>query len=121
MASLAILLLHSSDEPEVAVAALRAARAAAARPDAPRPVLRLDAEGVRVGARGVAEALSGGGRPDCRALLDGFTADGGRIEVARDAWRDRGYADDALVAGAELSGPDGLTDLARAGFVVVSF
>jgi predicted peroxiredoxin len=121
MTALAVLLLHSTDEPEVAVAALRAARAAAARPGARRPVLRLDAEGVRLAARGVAEALTGGGRPDCKALLDGFVAAGGRLQVARDAWTDRGYLDDALVPGAEMTGPEGLADLAREGHAFVSF
>ena len=121
MAALALLLLHSADEPETAVAALRAAQAAAARPGSPRPVLWLDAEGVRLAARGVAEALSGGGRPDCVALLRAFTAGGGRIRVSRDAWRDRHFQDDALVEGAELVGPEGLADLAHDGYAFVSW
>jgi hypothetical protein len=41
--------------------------------------------------------------------------------VAREAWRDRGFLDDALIPGAALAGPEGLAALARAGHPFVSF
>lgn len=122
MAALAVVLLHAADEPEFAAAALRAAHAAAQRPGEPRPVLWLDAEGARVGARGVAEALGGGGgRPDTKALLEAFHAAGGRILVAEEAWRERGFDDAALVPGARLAPPKTLAELADAGYAFLSF
>lgn len=107
---IAVHLLHASDEPEHAVAALALLRAAAERGGAPRLV--LDLEGVRLAAKGVAAALRGDGRPDPATLLAAALAAGARILVVRDAWAARGYADDALVEGAVLAGPEDVAALA---------
>ncbi len=122
MSVLAVLLLRSTDEPERAVAALGVAMAAVgARNGKEAPVLVLEDEGVRLGAKGVAEAISGGGRPDAKGLLSSFVRGGGRLLVSREAWRQRGYGDDALVEGATLAGPETLAALAAAGFSIASF
>ena len=124
MAALAVLLLRSTDEPDVAVAALRSAHGAALRPrrgPQPAPALLLEAEGARLAAKGVADVLSGGGRPDVRALLEGFQKAGGRVLVSAAAWRERGYQDDALVPGAVLVGAEALADLAAEGLAIASF
>lgn len=97
---LGIHLVHSTDEPERTVAAVRMLAAAAEA--GARPVLLLDVEGVRLAARGVAETLRGDGRPDVKALLTGAIDRGARLAVLADAWRERGYLDDALLAGAAL-------------------
>jgi uncharacterized protein len=119
---LAVLLLRSTDEPERAVAALSAARAATTLgATAQRPALVLDDEGVRIAAKGVAEAISGGGRPDAKEILTAFVSAGGRVLASRDAWRGRGYLDDALVEGATLVGAEILAELAAAGYAIASF
>jgi predicted peroxiredoxin len=116
---LCVLLLHSSDEPDRAAAALEAAHAATAvgRPAA----LYLASEGSRVAARGVAEALSGGGRPDLASLLSRFVARGGRVLVSGPCWRARGFAADALVPGGAVVEPEALSNLAAEGYVFASF
>jgi predicted peroxiredoxin len=117
MAALCVVLLHSTDDPDRAVAGVRAASEAGGRAG-----MWLDAEGVRLAARGVAETLSNAdGRPDVAALLAGFAEAGGRIWVSGPCWRDRGYADDALVNGATLVEPARLAALAAEGFVFASF
>ena len=121
MAALAVLLVRSTDDPDRAVAAVRAAHAAAAAFPASKPALVLDDEGVRVGAKGVAEVLSGGGRPNVKAMLAAFVAAGGRVLVSRDAWNERGYAADALVDGAALVDADALAQLAASGYAIASF
>src|SRR5262245_1532330 len=98
------MLLHSTDDPDRAVAGVRAADAAGKG-----AAMWLDAEGVRLGAKGVAEALSGAdGRPDVKAMLARFAQAGGRIWVSGPCWRDRGFAADALVEGAEVVEPERL-------------
>src|SRR5262245_49420768 len=122
MSALAVLLLRSTDEPERAVAALDAARAAAvAKGNAKPVVLLLDDEGARLAARGVAEAITGGGRPDARAILSQFVDAGGRLLVSRAAWLARGFSDDALLQGATLVGPESLGALAADGYSIASF
>jgi hypothetical protein len=117
MPALCVLLLHSTDVPDLAVAAVRAASAAGRGAG-----MWLDAEGVRLAAKGVAETLSGAdGRPDVAAMLAGFADAGGRIWVSTPCWRDRGFADDALVRGATLEEPGRLAALAAEGFVFVSY
>ncbi|MCC7139868.1 MAG: DsrE family protein [Planctomycetes bacterium] len=119
---LAVLLLCSTDDPDRAAAALLAARAAAVFGATPRPaVLLLESEGVRLGAKGVAEAISGGGRPDAKDALASFVRAGGRVLVARAAWAERGYQDDALVEGASLCGPSALAELAASHYAIASF
>ena len=110
---LAVLCLHSTDEPDLAVAGLRVATKGA--------TLALDAEGVRLAAKGVVETLSGGPRPDVKAMLAAVTRAGGEILVQRDAWRERGYLDDALVAGAVLVGPEAWSRLAADGLTFVTY
>jgi predicted peroxiredoxin len=119
MAHLCVLLLRSTDEPERAATALVAAHAAAksGRPAA----LYLASEGARLAARGVAETISSAGRPDARAEIDGFLAAKGRLLVSRACWRERGFADDALLPGATLVDPAALSDLAAEGFSFASF
>ena len=119
MPHLCVLLLHSSDEPDLAAAAIGAAHAtvAAGRPAA----LYLEAEGTRLGAKGVAEALSRGGRPDLAALLAAFSKAGGRVLVSGPSWRERGFAPDALLPGASIVEREALSTLAAEGFVFASF
>lgn len=120
MANLCVLLLHSTDAPERAVAAVRAAHAAAA--GGKRAGLYLDVEGVRLAAKGVAETLSNAdGRPDVRALLQEFVARGGRVLVSSAEWSARGYEADALVDGASLAADDALATLAAEGWVFASW
>ena len=124
---LAILLLHSTDAPDLAVAGVRAAHAAATtttvdsflRP--PKPVLILDVEGVRLAARGVLGALSTGGRPDLVALVEAFVGREGLVLVVEPAWRERGFADDALIAGAKLVPAAQLARLAAANYAIASY
>jgi hypothetical protein len=117
VAALCVLLLHSTDDPDRAVAGVRAAAAAGGRAG-----MWLDAEGVRLAARGVAETLSGAdGRPDVKALLVRFAADGGRIWVSGPCWRERGFEDDVLVDGASVAEPERLAGLAAEGWVFASF
>jgi uncharacterized protein len=117
VSALCVILLHSTDDPDRAVAGVRAAAAAGGS-----AAMWLDAEGVRLGAKGVAETLSGAdGRPDVKALLAGFAKAGGRIWVSGPCWRDRGFAADALVEGAEVAEPERLAALAAEGFVFASF
>jgi hypothetical protein len=123
---LAVLLLHSTDTPDLAVAGLRAAHAGAsvvvdsfvARP---RSVLVLDAEGVRLAAKGVLGALSTGGRPNLVALMDEFVARDGLVFVAEPAWRDRGFEDAALIAGAHLVSAGHLAKVAAANYAIASY
>jgi hypothetical protein len=117
VATLCVLLLHSTDDPDRAVAGVRAASAAGGRAG-----MWLDAEGVRLGAKGVAETLSNvDGRPDVKAMLDGFAKVGGRIFVSGPCWRERGFGDDALIDGAIVAEPERLAVLATEGFVFASF
>lgn len=119
---LAVLLLCSTDDPDRAVRALTCARAAAVHGASPRPaVLLLEGEGVRLGAKGVAEAVSGGGRPDAKETLASFVRAGGRVLVAREAWTERGYQDDALVEGAAFAGASALAELAASHYAIASF
>jgi predicted peroxiredoxin len=114
-----VLLLHSTDEPSLAVAAIRVAHGAAS---AGRPcALFLAAEGSRIAAKGVLEALSGGGRPDLVGLVRQFVADGGKIHVSGEALRERGFAADALLPEASVEPEDGLARLASEGWVFASF
>jgi hypothetical protein len=116
---LCVHLLHSSDEPDLAAVALEVAHAAA---QAGRPsALYLSSEGSRVGARGVAQALSGAGRADLAALLAAFVTRGGRVLVSGPCWRARGFAADALVPGAALVEPEAMSNLAEEGYVFASF
>jgi predicted peroxiredoxin len=119
MSSLCVLLLHSTDEPDLAVAALHAARGAVAsgQPGA----LFLAGEGVRVAAKGVLEALSSGGRPDLADVLRDFLARGGRVHVSEACLRARQFAPDALLPGVVLEPEDGLSRLAAEGWVFASF
>ena len=116
-----ILLLHSTAHPERVVSALRALNAAAAAGKASRPVLVLDDDGVRLAAKGVADTLGGGGRPDVRALLESAQRAGTEVHAVVDAWRERGFADDALVPGAALAGADVVARLALAGCAFVTY
>lgn len=123
---LAVLLLHSTDEPDLAVAGVRAAHAAAgADVDSFRlrrkPVLVLDAEGARIAARGVLGALSTGGRPNLIALVTEFLAREGAILVLEPAWRDRGFDDDVLIDGAALAPAGTLARLAAANYAIASY
>jgi len=119
MARLCVVLLHSTDEPDLAVAGLGAAFAAVA---AGKPVaLWLASEGVRLGAKGVAETLSGHGRPDVKAWLDAIAAKGGPIVLSKPCFEARGFGIHALVAGARIEGPEALASLVEEGFVPVSF
>ena len=119
MPHLCVVLLHSTDEPDLAVAGLEAAAAAikAGRPAA----LYLAVEGVRIGVKGVAETLSGHGRPDVKAILSDFIAGGGRALLSGPCFRSRGFEVGAVVAGASVVEPEALSRLAEEGFVAVSF
>lgn len=121
--SLCVVLLHSTDEPDRAVAGIDAVRAAALGAGAPvgRPALLLDVEGVRLGAKGVAETLSSGGRPDVPAMLASFVRAGGEILVVQEAWAERGYLDDALVTGARLVPRRTLAEMAAQSHAFVSY
>lgn len=123
--SLCVVLLHSTDEPDRAVAGIDAVRAAAlgAGVGVPlgRPALLLDVEGVRLGARGVAETLSSGGRPDVSAMLASFVRAGGEILVVREAWAERGYLDDVRVPGARLVPRRTLAEMAALSHAFVSY
>ena len=119
MPSLCVVLLHSTDEPDLAVAALEAAAAAVA--SGRKAALYLAVEGVRMGVKGVAETLSGFGRPDVKAILDGIVAGGGRVLLSGPCFRRRGFETSAVVAGATLVEPDALAGLAEEGYATVSF
>ncbi len=105
------------------VAALRVLRAAAigAAPTVGGPVLVLDLEGVRLAAKGVAETLAGDGRPDVKALLTSAVRAGAKVFVDAEAWRARGYADDALLEGAELADAGTVANLVASGHVFVAY
>ena len=123
---LAILLLRSTDDPDLAVAGLRAAHAGASVDvdsftTRPRPVLVLDAEGVRLAAKGVLGALSTGGRPNLVRLMDEFVAREGVVYVLEPAWRDRGFEDTALIAGAHLAPAGHLAKVAAANYAIASY
>lgn len=123
---LAVLLLHSTDAPDLAVAGLRAAHAAASIDvdsfsPRPRPVLVLDAEGVRLAAKGVLGALSTGGRPNLVAWMAEFVGKDGVVYVLEPAWRERGFADDALIAGAHLAPGGHLAKVAAANYAIASY
>jgi len=123
--ALCVVLLHSTDEPDRAVAGIDAIRAAAmgAGSGVPlgRPALFLDVEGVRLGAKGVAETLSSGGRPDVTAMLASFLRGQGEVLVVREAWAERGYLDDALVPGARLVPRRTLAEMAAVSHVFVTY
>jgi len=122
VSALAVLLLRSTDEPERAVAALEAAAAAARAPRDGKPaVLLLEDEGARLGAKGVAETITGGGRPDAKAILSAILVAGGRVLVSEAAWRARGFEAGTLVDGATLVGPEALATLAADGYAIASF
>lgn len=123
---LAVLLLHSTDVPELAVAGLRAAHAGVCvTVDSFRltrkAVLVLDAEGVRLAAKGVLGALSTGGRPNLVALVNEFVAKEGVIFVLEPAWRDRGFLDDALIPGAHLVSAGHLAKIAAANYAIATY
>src|SRR5262245_19059165 len=119
MGRLCVVLLHSTDEPDLAVAGLDAARGAA---EAGRPVtLWLASEGARIGAKGVARALSGHGRPDLEAWLATIVARGGRVLVSASSWADRGYAPEALIEGGDVVPAAALSSLVAEGWVCASF
>ena len=119
MAHLCVVLLHSTDEPDLAVAGLEAA--AAAVRSGRKAVLYLAVEGVRMGVKGVAEALSGFGRPDLKAILDGFLAGGGRVMLSEPCFRARGFEKGAVVLGASVVEPEALSALVEEGYATVSF
>lgn len=119
MPHLCVVLLHSTDEPDLAVAGLATALAAvrAGRPAA----VWLAVEGSRLGARGVAETLSGHGRPDVAAMLRELASTPGLVRVAGPCFRARGFEPDALVPGAALVEPEALSALVESGFACASF
>ena len=119
MPHLCVVLLHSTDEPDLAVAGLATALAAAR---AGRPVaLWLAVEGARLGAKGVAETLSGHGRPDVAAMLREIAATPDRVWVAGPCWRARGFEPGVLLPGARLAEPEALSALVESGFACASF
>jgi hypothetical protein len=118
VASLCVVLLHSTDEPALVVSALRAARGALAHGPC---ALFAAAEGSRLAARGVAEALSGCGRPDLAGWLREFLGAGGRLLASEACLRERGFAPDLLVPGAVLSDDGTPGRLASEGWTFVSF
>ena len=120
--SLAVLLLHSTDRPERAVAGVRAALAAARADVGPTPpALVLDVEGSRLAAKGVAQALSTGGRPNLVEQLAEFARLGGAILAIEEAWRERGFLDDALIPGARLVPAAHLATLVAGNHVIASY
>jgi predicted peroxiredoxin len=119
MPRLCVVLLHSTDEPDLAVAGLRCAHAAL---EAGKPVaLWLASEGVRLGVKAVAETLSGHGRPDVAAWVDALLAKGTRVGLSRPCFEARGFAADAVRAGARIEGPESLAAWVEEGWVPVSF
>ena len=119
MPHLCVVLLHSTDEPDLAVAGLATALAAAR---AGRTVaLWLAVEGARLGARGVAETLSGHGRPDVAAMLREVAAAPDRVWVSAPCWRARGFEPDALVSGVKVAEPEALSALVESGYACASF
>ncbi len=123
--ALCVVLLHSTDEPDRAVAGIDVARAAALGAGAGvapgKPALLLDVEGVRLGAKGVTQTLSSAGRPDVTEMLASFHRAGGEILVVREAWTERGYLDDALVTGARLVARRTLAEMAAQSHVFVTY
>ena len=119
MAHLCVVLLHSTDEPDLAVAGLSAAHAAVSA--GRKAALYLAAEGVRVGVRGVAEALSGHGRPDLAGMLGGFVESGGLLLLSGPCFRERGFEPGAVVPGATLVEPEALSALVEEGYAAASF
>ena len=119
MARLCVVMLHSTDEPDLAVAGLEVAHAATKDG---RPVaMWLASEGVRLGVRGVAETLSGHGRPDVAGWLAEVIAGGGRVLLSRRDFEARGFEAAAVVPGASVAGPEALAALVEEGFVPASF
>jgi predicted peroxiredoxin len=116
---LCVVLLHSTDEPDLAVAGLATALAAvrAGR----KAAVWMAVEGARLGAKGVAETLSGHGRPDVAAMLAEIASAPGRVLVAGPCFRARGFEPDVLVAGAKIVEPEALSALVEEGWACASF
>jgi predicted peroxiredoxin len=116
---LCVVLLHSTDEPDLAVAGLATALAAARA--GRKTAVWLAVEGARLGAKGVGETLSGHGRPDVAAILKELALEPGRILVSAPCWQARGFESDVLLPGATLVDPQGLSALVEDGFACASF
>jgi predicted peroxiredoxin len=117
VARLLYVLVHSTDRPERAVAALRAAVAATTRGD--EVALWLTGEGVRLGVAAVAETLREPGEPSAVDALGTLVGAGGVAWCVRRCFEERGFEADALREGALLADEARLGTLVDEGWIPV--
>ena len=93
---------HGADDPERAILAFTAANTAAMGGQQATVLCTID--GVRIGARGGADAIELEGFTPLSQLISDFRENGGEIWLCGVCARPRGIGDDDLIEGAKIVG-----------------
>jgi predicted peroxiredoxin len=118
MASLLVVLPHSTDDPDRTQGALETALACVrAGHDVD---LWLAGEGVRLGVKAVAETLKRPASPTTLECLEALVAAGTRLHCSRSCFERRGFEAGALRPGAQLAEASILAELVAKGRVPLS-
>jgi predicted peroxiredoxin len=81
----------------------------------------LSSEGVRLSQKGYADEVHQQGFPPLKDLIDNFGRAGGKIYVCTSCFRNRGLAENNLVAGATIAGGDKLIEFLSGGAPCVCY
>ncbi|HMD84075.1 MAG TPA: DsrE family protein [Terriglobia bacterium] len=81
----------------------------------------LSSEGVRLSQKGYADSINEQGFPPLKALMDNFAKAGGKIYVCSACFKNRGLAENNLVAGATIQGGGKLIEFLSGGAPCVSY
>ena len=81
----------------------------------------LSTEGVRLSQKGYADSINEQGFPPLKELIDKFAKAGGKIYVCTACFKNRGLAENNLVAGATIMGGDKLIEFLSGGAPCVSY
>ncbi|MFV1960083.1 MAG: DsrE family protein [Planctomycetota bacterium] len=117
MARLLFVLTHSTEAPERAWAGVSAAAAAARHGH--EVALWLPDEGVRLGVKGVAEAIASPPRRGLLESLELLVEGGATLHCPRSCFERRSFEVGALRPGARLAAPHELADLLADGWIAV--
>jgi len=81
----------------------------------------LSTEGVRLSQKGYADSINEQGFPPLKELIDKFAKAGGKIYVCTACFKNRGLAENNLVAGATIMGGDKLIEFLSGGTPCITY
>ena len=116
---LIFLCTHGSDDPERATLPFVAANVAATAGQEAIVVCTID--GVWLGTKGGADAITSPGLPPLAALYAEFVGNGGRIWLCGACTKPRGITEEKLAAGATIVGAAKIVETIVAGATPTSF